>query len=99
MERRRDSRHGLRCLFSLRCGTTRRVWDGLETQDVSASGLRFVAHRPHGLHAGDRIEVRLHAPVGRPLAWTEVLVLATDAVVLRAGECEAALRFERPLAW
>jgi len=99
MERRRDARHALRCLFSLHCRRTRRVWDGLETRDVSASGLRFSGNRPHGLRAGDRIEVRLHAPVGRPLAWTEVLVLATDARVLRAGECDAALRFERPLAW
>jgi len=83
----------------MQCRRTRRVWDGLETQEVSASGLSFLAMRPHGLHPGDRLEVRLHAPVGRPLSWTETLVLATDAVVERAGECDAAMRFERPLAW
>ncbi len=98
MERRRDYRHELRYAVSLQEGRTRRVIDHLETDSVSASGLRFRAGAPHGLKAGDHVEVQLVARVpGRDPG--DLLVMATRAVVVRATAAGGALRFEAPLAF
>jgi hypothetical protein len=99
MERRRDYRHPLRYSLSLKCRETHRVLDMAATCDVSASGLRFEADEPHGLSAGDRLEVRLRADVSELTQLGEVLELATDAVVVRAEQTSAALRFDAPLAY
>ena len=72
--------------------------DDVVTEDVSASGLSFVAERPHWMTIGDRVEVRLHARV-EGIDSIETLVLATDAIVTRAEETRAALRFEAPFAF
>jgi hypothetical protein len=68
------------------------------TEDVSASGLSLTAHAPHGLVTGDRCEVQLFARVTSPNS-EDTLVMATDAVVIRADETSAALRFEAPLSY
>ena len=99
MERRRDYRHPLRYSISLKCRETDRVLDMAATCDVSASGLRFEADEPHGLKEGDHLEVRLRADVGELTQLGEVLELATDAVVVRAEQTSAALRFDAPLAY
>ena len=88
MERRRDYRHPLRYSLSLKCRETHRVLDMAATCDVSASGLRFEAD-----------EVRLRADVSELTQLGEVLELATDAVVVRAEQTSAALRFDAPLAY
>jgi hypothetical protein len=98
MERRRDPRLDLRYTLSLKLPVTRQVLSRLATEDISASGLRLRADLPHGLHAGDQLEVQLYAPVpGRD--GEDHLVMATDAVVVRAGQRHAALRFHAPLAY
>jgi hypothetical protein len=98
MERRRDFRHTFRYLLSLKCRRTLRVHNDFITEDVSASGLRLTADRPHGLRPGDRMEIQLFARVpGNGEA--ETLVMATDATVVRATRKTAALRFEAPLAY
>jgi len=98
MERRRDPRHGFQYVLTLRCPRTRRLWADLVTRDVSASGIRVRADAPHGLRAGDLLEVQL---VGAVPAGDggETLVMAADATVVRAGKRSAALRFETPLAY
>lgn len=98
MERRRDYRHRLRYPVSFKLRCRERVLDGLESLDVSASGLRFRARSDHGLADGDRVEVQLVARVkGR--SDEDALVMATDAVVVRTGGREGAIRFENPLAY
>jgi hypothetical protein len=99
MERRRDYRHGLEYALSLKCPRTRRVLDHLTTEDVSASGLRFRSAGPHGLVVGDHLEVQLVAHLPDRPADGARLVMATRAVVVRAGEQYGALRFEAPLAY
>ncbi|MHC4548149.1 MAG: PilZ domain-containing protein [Planctomycetota bacterium] len=98
MERRRDFRHGFRYMLSLKCRRTQRVMHDLVTKDVSASGLSLRADLPHGLEAGDRLEVQLFARVPTD-DGTDTLVMATDAVVVRTGHRTAALRFEAPLLY
>ena len=68
------------------------------TEDVSASGLRLCADRPHGLEVGDRCEIQLFARVlGRHNE--DILVMATDAIVTRSDGNTAALHFEAPLVY
>ena len=98
MERRRDYRHPLRCALSLKCPQTRRVIDDLHTSDVSASGLSFEATVPHGLLAGERLEIQLVAP-GEGQARADAMVMATHGVVVRSSLFAAALEFEAPLAY
>jgi hypothetical protein len=98
MERRRDYRHGFRYLLSLKCRRTSRVRNDLITEDVSASGLRLVADRPHGLRPGDQLEIQLFARVPGH-GESETLVMATHATVVRAEKRMAALRFEAPLVY
>ena len=74
----------------------RREWNELLG---AIAGLRFEADEPHGLSAGDRLEVRLRADVSELTQLGEVLELATDAVVVRAEQTSAALRFDAPLAY
>ena len=99
MERRGDYRHGLRYSLSLRCSRTRRVLQDLATEDISASGLRLRADHSHGLSAGDRLEVQLFARVATGRKGEDLLVMATDAIVVRADGRHAALRFEAPLTY
>jgi hypothetical protein len=99
MERRRDYRQELEYALSLKCPRTRRVLDGLSTEDVSASGLRFRSGAPHGLSVGDRLELQLVARIPGRKPEDDRLVMATCAVVVRVEEHEGALRFEAPLAY
>jgi hypothetical protein len=96
MERRRDCRHRLTYPVSIKAGG--RIHAGIESRDVSASGLRFLALSSLPLERGDRIEIRIVAPVKSPGA-EDALIMATDAVVVRADGLDAAVRFERPLAY
>jgi hypothetical protein len=96
MERRRDCRHRLSYPVSVKAGG--RVHGGIESRDVSASGLRFRAPPGLGLLQGQRIEIRIVAPV-RGRSEQDSLVMATDAVVVRTNAGDAAVRFERPLAY
>ena len=98
MERRRDYRHGLTYVLSLKCPRSRRVLDGLATSDVSASGLSFESEAPHGLGPGDRLEVQLVARVAGQV-HEDVLVMATNGVVVRATPNCGAVEFESPLAY
>ena len=67
MERRRDYRLGLEYELTLTDERDGKVWSGLVTADVSATGLAFRSKEPHGFHVGERFEVRLLAQVdGRP---------------------------------
>ena len=98
MDRRIDFRHGLRYTLSLKCARTKQVMHGLATEDVSASGLRLRADEPHGLEAGDRLEVQLFARV-KGQDGDDLLVMAANAVVVRAEDRHAAVRFNAPLAY
>lgn len=75
-----------------------RVHAGVESRDVSASGLRFRTPAPLGLARGQRVEIRIVAPVKNRSA-EDTLIMATDAVVVRADGEDTAVRFERPLAY
>lgn len=98
MERRRDNRHGLSYRVSLRCHRTRRVLPDAATEDVSASGARIRSDEPHGFGPGDSLEMQLYARV-RVSDGEDTLVLATDAVVVRAKPQEVGLRFRAPLTY
>ena len=98
MERRRDYRLGLQYEMTLTDERDGRVWSGLVTADVSATGLRFSSRKPHGLAVGERFGVRLLAQVdGR--SRDESMVLATHATLIRAAGCEGAVVFDGPLAY
>jgi len=98
MERRKDHRQGLRYTVSLKCLKTGRHLGPIATRDVSASGARLLAEHPHGLQVGDRVEVQLFARV-QSRQGDDLLVMGTDGVVVRTRRNEAAVRFERPLAY
>ena len=98
MERRKDYRHDLNYLVSIRCPRSRKVLDGLTTDEVSASGLTFSSHVPHGLDVGDRVEIQMIANVDGEVC-NDMLVMATRATVVRADDQHGALRFEAPLAY
>jgi len=98
MERRKDYRIGLRYELTLTHEGDGRVWSGLVTADVSATGLSFASRDPHGLEVGERFEVRLLAKVdGR--ADEESMVLSTNATLIRAGERDGAVAFDAPLRY
>ena len=98
MERRKDYRIGLRYELTLTSESDGRVWSGLVTADVSATGLSFESREPHGLGVGARFEVRLLAKVeGR--AEEESMVLSTSATLIRAGQLDGAVAFDTPLRY
>jgi hypothetical protein len=96
MDRRRDCRHRLAYPVSVKAGG--KVHGGVESRDVSASGLRFRAPPGLGLRQGQRIEIRIVAPV-RGRSEQDSLIMATDAVIVRMEAGDAIVRFERPLAY
>ena len=98
MERRKDHRHSLSYTVSIKCPRTKRVLDGLETDRVSASGLSFRSTVPHGLNEGDVVELQLIADV-RGQTRDDLLVLATQATVVRVVEMHGAVEFKAPLAF
>ena len=98
MDRRNDYRHGLRYSLSLKCPRTNRVISEIATENISASGLRMRADTPLGFSAGDRLEVQLYARV-KGQSGNDLLVMATDAVVVRTDGRNTALRFEAPLSY
>ena len=98
MERRTDYRHGLRYELTLTDPQRRTLPQLMVTEDVSASGLRFTTTEPHDLVVGSRFEVRMVAStIGR--AESEPMVLSTDATLVRIGERDGAVVFDRPLAY
>ena len=97
MERRKDYRHDLSYTVSIKCPRSKRVLDGLETEKVSASGLSFVSPVPHLLSEGDRVEIQLIAAVGGRMS-DDLLVMATQATVVRVNDMHCAVEFEAPLA-
>ena len=97
MERRKDLRHGFRCVVTLRCLRSRRVLAGFKAEDVSASGLRVRSSAPHTLAPGDRLEVQL-VGYASEAAGGEALVFATAGMVVRSEDHIAALRFDAPLS-
>ena len=98
MERRKDYRHGFRYMVSLKCRRTQRLVHDINTEDVSASGLSFIADDPHGFHPGDRLEVQLFARIPNARGG-DLMVMASDAVVVRAEGKTAALQFDGPLVY
>ncbi len=98
MERRRDYRH--RFGYPLRVTRTpgSEIIEDSRTVDVSASGLRLQADRPHGLRRGQQVIVELFAPLSSP-GTKGSLHLATDAIVVRVKDRSAALRFHAPFAY
>ncbi len=98
MERRKDHRHSLSYTVSIKCPRTQRVLDGLETERISASGLSFRSTVPHGLNEGDLVELQLIADVSGQMR-DDVLVMATQATVVRVNRMRGAVEFEAPLAF
>lgn len=98
MERRKDHRHNLSYTVSIKCPRTQRVLDGLATERVSASGLSFRSTVPHGLNEGDLVELQLIADVSGKTR-DDVLVMATQATVVRVNRMGGALEFAAPLAY
>jgi len=98
MERRKDYRHDLSYVASIKCPRSRRVLPGLATERVSASGLSFVSPVPHGLSVGDVVEIQLIAGVQGQMC-DDLLVMATQATVVRVNEMRGAVEFEAPLAY
>ena len=100
MERRRDYRHVLAYTVSLKCPHTRRIIDRAWTEDVSASGVRIRTEQPHELQRGDRLELRLFAPIsGLVASFGDMITLATDAVVTRCDVTTASMLFQAPLVY
>ncbi|MHC4938617.1 MAG: PilZ domain-containing protein [Planctomycetota bacterium] len=98
MERRRDYRLGLNYELTLTEEHAGKVWSGLVTADVSATGLAFRSREPHGFLVGERFEVRLLAQVdGRP--QDESMVLSTSATLIRSENCGGAVAFDAPLKY
>jgi hypothetical protein len=98
MERRRDYRLGLEYELTLTDERDGKVWSGLVTADVSATGLAFKCGKAHGFAVGERFEVRLLAQVdGRP--QDESMVLSTRATLIRAEDCAGAVAFDTPLKY
>ena len=98
MERRKDHRHSLSYTVSIKCPRTQHVLDGLETEKISASGLSFRSRVPHGLNKGDLVELQLIADLAGKTR-DDLLVLATQATVVRVNRMGGALQFEAPLAY
>ena len=98
MERRKDYRHDLTYSVSIKCPRTQRTLDGVATDRVSASGLSFVASEPHGFREGDLVELQIVANVEGQTS-DDLLVMATQATIIRKDALRGAVKFEAPLAY
>jgi len=98
MERRRDYRHRLRYPLRVARAAGTGILEHVRTLDVSASGLRLHAPRPHGLERGEEVVVELRADLPGPGVGGS-LHMATDGIVVRTGRRTAAVRFHGPLRY
>ena len=98
MERRKDYRHALSFTVSFKCPKSRRFYDDVSTDDVSASGMKFTSGLSHDLGVGDKLEIQLLARVPGQAA-DDTLIMATRGTVIWVRDRHGAIHFDAPLIY